>query len=86
MKANHQIVSKLLQTAKGQIEGILKMVEEDRYCIDVSTQILAAEAVLRKANQTVLRAHLDSCVLDTLSEEGQKKINEIIVLMTKLNH
>jgi CsoR family transcriptional regulator, copper-sensing transcriptional repressor len=86
MKANHKEVAKLLLTAKGQIEGILKMVEEDRYCIDVSTQILAAEAVLRKANQRVLRAHLDSCVLDTLSEDGQQKINEIITLMTKLNH
>ena len=48
MKADHEKVSRLLKTARGQIEGILKMVEEDKYCIDISNQVMAAEAVLKK--------------------------------------
>lgn len=85
MKANHADVAKLLTTAKGQIDGILKMVEEDRYCIDVSTQILAATAVLKKANQKVLEAHLDSCVLESLSDDGKDKVAEIVKLLHKMN-
>jgi len=46
MKADHKQVTKLLNMAKGQIEGILKMVEEDRYCIDISNQLLATTAML----------------------------------------
>ena len=44
MKADRAKVEKLLKTAKGQLDGILRMVEEDRYCIDISNQILAAQA------------------------------------------
>lgn len=85
MKADHAQVAKLLVTAKGQIEGILKMIEDDRYCIDVSTQILAATAILKKANQKVLEAHLDSCVLESFSDDGQKKVAEIVSLLHKMN-
>ena len=46
MKANKDKVSNLLKTAICQLDGILKMVEEDRYCIDISNQILATSAIL----------------------------------------
>ena len=39
-----------LKTSKGQIEGIIKMIEEGRYCIDISNQIIAAQSLLKKAN------------------------------------
>ncbi len=84
MRADHKQVTKLLNTAKGQIEGIVRMVEEDRYCIDVSTQILASIAVLKRANRAVLKAHLDGCVLESVSPESQAKIAEIVELMDKL--
>ena len=45
MKADHAQVNRLLKTARGQIDGILKMVEEDRYCLDVSSQIMAAQSI-----------------------------------------
>ena len=64
MRADREQVARLLRTARGQIDGILKMVEEDRYCIDVSNQIMAAESILGRANRAVLRAHLEGCVLD----------------------
>ena len=44
MKADQQKISRLLKTARGQIDGVLRMVEEDQYCIDISNQIMAASA------------------------------------------
>ncbi|MFA5381108.1 MAG: metal-sensing transcriptional repressor [Candidatus Izemoplasmatales bacterium] len=85
MKADAKIVIKLLNTAKGQIEGIGNMVDDNRYCIDISNQILAAIAVLKKANQTVIQAHLESCVRETLTDEGRQKINEIVNIINKIN-
>ena len=75
----------LLRTARGQIDGILKMVEEDRYCIDVSTQILAAGALLKKANLVILRQHMDTCVKDAIrsDSDGREKIDEILLILEK---
>ncbi len=85
MKADHMEVKKYLSMAKGQIEGIIKMVDDDRYCIDISHQLLASIAILKKINQKVLKAHLESCVKNTLSEDGLKKIDEIIDIMNRIN-
>ena len=62
MKADKQQITRLLKTARGQLDGLLRMVEEDRYCIDISNQLMATDAILRKANREVLRAHLEGCV------------------------
>ena len=79
MKADKNQVSQILKTARGQIDGLLKMVEEDRYCIDISNQILAAEALLKKANRMVLAAHLKGCVRNAMeSKEGAEKIDEFM--------
>lgn len=48
MKADPAQVNRLLKTARGQIDGILKMVEEDRYCLDISSQIMAAQSILKR--------------------------------------
>ena len=85
MKADHKQVKKLLNMAKGQIEGIIKMVDDDRYCMDISTQLLATEAILKKTNKIVLSAHLQSCVKDALTAEGAEKIEEIMNMVSKLN-
>lgn len=85
MMADKQKVSKLLRTARGQIDGILKMIEEDRYCVDISNQLMATQAVLKKANMEVLTAHCKGCVAaaDT-AEEKEEKIDEMISLLSKL--
>ncbi len=89
MKADRQTVERLLKTARGQIDGVLKMVEEDQYCIDISNQVMAAEAVLRKANREIIKAHLHSCVLDAVQsgdvENANKKMEEIIFVVDKLS-
>lgn len=85
MKASHKQITRLLNTAKGQINGILKMIEEDQYCIDISNQIMAVEGVLKKANQEVIKAHLEHCVKDAVENgDVKEKINEIIITINKL--
>ncbi len=85
MKADKAKVSKLLKTAKGQIDGILRMIEEGRYCVDISNQIMATQAVLKKANLEVLTAHCKSCVAGASTpKQKDEKIEEIIALLSKL--
>ncbi|KMJ93194.1 copper-sensing transcriptional repressor CsoR [Clostridium botulinum C str. Stockholm] len=74
-----------LKTAKGQIDGILKMIDDSRYCIDISNQIIAAEALLRKANSMILKQHLNHCVKDAfLHDKGEEKVDEIMSVLNKL--
>lgn len=75
-----------LKTARGQIDGILKMIEEDRYCIDISTQILSVLGLLKKSNTDILGGHLRSCVKDAIlegDEAGEEKISEIMNVLDK---
>ena len=75
-----------LKTARGQIDGIIKMIEDDRYCVDVSTQILSAIGLLKKANIDVLNSHIRSCVATAIlegEEQGSEKIEEIINIIDK---
>ena len=73
-----------LKTAKGQIEGIMKMIEDDRYCMDISNQILASQALLKRANLLILKQHLDHCVSQACFYGGsEEKINEIMVILEK---
>ena len=74
----------LLKTARGQIDGIVRMVEENRYCIDVSKQVLASIALLRKANMVILKQHMDTCVKDAIrTDKGAEKIDEITMILEK---
>ena len=85
MKADHAKVTRQLKIARGQIDGLLKMVEEDAYCIDVSNQLMATTALLRRVNAIVLSAHLERCVKEAKDEEdANKKIDEIQSLLLRL--
>ena len=66
MKANREQITHKLKVARGQIDAVLRMVEEDRYCVDISNQILATQALLRGVNQQILEAHIRMCVKDAL--------------------
>jgi DNA-binding FrmR family transcriptional regulator len=77
-------VLNLLKTAKGQVEGIIRMVEEDRYCVDISKQILSAQALLKKANLMTIDQHIRHCVQEAFKKgNGEEKINEVIELIDK---
>ena len=85
MKADKKKINRLLNTAKGQLNGISKMIEEDRYCLDISNQIMATEAILRKVNEEILKAHMNHCVKEALIEgDGEEKIDEIFNILNKL--
>lgn len=75
-----------LKTARGQIEGIIRMIEDERYCMDISNQILAAQSLLKRANLLILEQHLSHCVKDAChnEENADEKINEIINIIEKL--
>jgi DNA-binding FrmR family transcriptional regulator len=74
-----------LKTAKGQIEGIIKMMEDERYCVDISNQIIAAQALLKKANILVLKQHIHHCVKEAVRQDkGEEKIDEIIDILEKI--
>ncbi len=85
MRADKEKVTRLLKTARGQIDGILKMIEQDRYCLDISHQVLATESVLNRANKEILRAHLEGCVVEAVEQGNeQEKIDEIMGLLDRL--
>jgi DNA-binding FrmR family transcriptional regulator len=86
MKADKEKVTTLLKTARGQLDGLLKMVDDDRYCIDISNQILATQAILRTINKEIIHAHLNSCVKEAFRNgEADEKIEEIMSIMDKLS-
>jgi len=74
-----------LKTAKGQIEGIIKMIEDDRYCIDVANQLLAVQSLIKKADLMILQGHLRNCVKEAcLSNNPDEKIEEFNKVLEKL--
>ena len=85
MMADQKTVLRLLKTARGQLDGIIKMVEEDRYCMDISQQVAAADAMLRRVNKEILTAHLKHCVEHAESDkERSDKIDELVNALGKI--
>ena len=90
MMADHDKVSRMLKTARGQIDGILKMVDDDRYCVDISTQLMATQALIARINADVLKAHVEGCVKcaaesgdDALKTEKLAEVGRIIEKLAK---
>ena len=85
MNADKQKALRALKTARGQMDGIVRMLEDGRYCIDISNQILAASAMLRRANMLILKQHMEHCVLEAAEQgDAREKLEEITTVITKL--
>lgn len=85
MNEEKQRALQALKTARGQIDGIMHMIEDGRYCIDISNQILAASAMLKRANLLILKQHMHHCVLEAAQEgKGDEKIDEIMGILSKV--
>ncbi len=80
---DHARVRKYISIARGQLDGILKMIDEDRYCLDVSDQLLATRALLKKANNLILKNHIDHCVKDAILSGENEKVDEVIKALEK---
>jgi DNA-binding FrmR family transcriptional regulator len=76
-----------LRRISGQVEGIARMIENDRYCVDVLLQIAAAQAGLGQAGALVLRSHVDTCVHEAMSNgtagQRKKKIDELMEVFSR---
>ncbi|GLB93001.1 hypothetical protein Mkiyose1665_49880 [Mycobacterium kiyosense] len=70
--ANKDNYAKRLRRIEGQIRGIAKMIDEDKYCIDILTQISAASSALRSVALNLLDDHLDHCVSHALAQGGNE--------------
>jgi DNA-binding FrmR family transcriptional regulator len=77
-----------LRRIEGQVRGLVRMVEEDRYCIDVITQVQAVRAALKRVEEEVLRDHVAHCVEHAIqsgdSREQRKKVAELMHVLGKL--
>ena len=75
-------VKKRLSRIEGQVRGLSKMVDDDRYCIDVVTQISAVRAALRRAEEEILRDHVAHCVQHAIASgdkvDQRRKIEELM--------
>lgn len=86
MQADKAKVMRLIKTARGQMDGIIKMIEEDRYCIEISQQLMAVAAILNTVNREVLSAHLKHCINGAeTKEERDSKVDELMAIISKIS-
>lgn len=85
--ATHQDTIPRLKRIEGQVRGIIRMVEEERYCMDILVQLQAIKAALGKVEAAMLKQHADHCVADAIASgdaaEQRRKFTELVDLMGK---
>jgi DNA-binding FrmR family transcriptional regulator len=84
--AKNKAVARLRRIA-GQIEGVARMIDDDRYCVDVLLQIASAQAALGQAAKVVLRSHVETCVTDAAASgkptEQKRKLDELMEVFAR---
>jgi len=73
-----------LKTIEGHLKGIIRMVEDDTYCIDVIRQIQAVDAALNKVSTQILENHLNSCVIDAIESNNPKEREKVLKEITEV--
>lgn len=85
----HEDTLKRLKTIEGHLKGIIRMVEEDAYCIDIIRQVQAVEAALNKVSAQILEGHLNSCVITAVQGEDpaerQRVLKEVLEVFEMAN-
>lgn len=85
-KANPKLLSRVARI-EGQIRGIGRMIEEERYCIDVLTQMQAVKAALKRVEEEILKEHAVTCVAGAIksgnARDQQKKFSELVELISR---
>jgi DNA-binding FrmR family transcriptional regulator len=80
---------KRLSRIEGQVRGLARMVEDERYCIDIVTQIAAVRAALRKAEEEILRDHVAHCVEHAITSgdkaDQRRKVAELMDVMGRVS-
>lgn len=83
MSVESEAALRLLKTARGQLDGVIRMVEEERGCAEVVDQLSAACSVVRRAQRELLRAHVNACAKDAAAGDA-KKTEELLSILQKL--
>lgn len=73
-----------LNRIEGQVRGVRMMVEEDRYCVDIVTQVSAICAALNSFNKELLARHIKTCVSEDIKEGNEQSVDELCELLKKL--
>ncbi|MBG0784787.1 MAG: metal-sensitive transcriptional regulator [Anaerolineaceae bacterium] len=89
MEHDHHDTIRRLKTIEGHIRGIQRMLEEDKYCIDIIRQIQAVQSALNKVSAKILDGHLNTCLLNAVQgddpDERQRVLNEITEVFDAAN-
>ncbi|WP_249871662.1 metal-sensing transcriptional repressor [Oceanobacillus saliphilus] len=79
-------ITNRLKRIEGQVRGVQKMVEEDRYCVDILVQISAISAALKKVGYEVTERHIKHCVSDAVkSGQGEPAIDELMDVLKQIS-
>ncbi len=88
MAHQHKAITDRLKRIEGQVRGIAQMVADDRYCIDILTQLQAVKAALGRAENEILKNHAAHCVAEAIasgdSEDQRVKFNELVDLFERV--
>ena len=85
-KDEKQAIINRLKRIEGQVRGIQKMVEEDRYCVDILVQISAIQSALKNTGFTITERHMKHCVSDSIKNgEGQEAIDELMTVLKQFS-
>ena len=78
-----------LRKIEGQVRGIARMIEDERYCVDILTQLRAARAALRRVEDSVLREHVEHCVAQAIRSgdpaEQHAKVDELLAVLGRFS-
>ena len=78
-----------LRRIEGQVRGLVRMVEEERYCVDILTQLRAVRAALRRVEEGVLRDHVEHCVAEAIRSGGRtgqrQKVDELLEVVGRFS-
>jgi DNA-binding FrmR family transcriptional regulator len=78
-----------LRRIEGQVQGIQRMVEEDKYCVDILLQLMAVQGAVEQVQKLVLAQHIESCVSDAIrsgnARDRQKKVDELLEVFSRFS-
>lgn len=87
MKPRHKDCLRRLSRIEGQVRGVTRMIQDERYCIDILTQLRAIKAALSKVESEVLKDHADHCIAEAVrsgdAEEQRQKFGELVDLFDR---
>jgi DNA-binding FrmR family transcriptional regulator len=85
--ATHKSCVARLRRIEGQVRGVARMIEDERYCIDILTQLLAVRAALKKVEEEILKDHVEHCVENAIAggdpAEQRRKVAELLQVFEK---